>query len=164
MHLCKVHRDIKDARQTCCCHWYCNSRQMTRVIWKACGTTLVPNGATLTLMATKSIVVQNCEEVMCLTGVTMVCGAWGFDGQSAWVVAHYIMCCLAMGGHEVGTRLKFVPSHWFSQINVLVMGILKSFGFLSIALQETFDASMEQISWIGSIMSCVRLTAGTIKT
>ncbi|XP_078270283.1 monocarboxylate transporter 5-like [Rhinoraja longicauda] len=45
-------------------------------------------------------------------------------------------------------------------INVLAMGILKSFGFLSIALQETFEASMEQISWIGSIMSCVRLTAG----
>ncbi|XP_069792627.1 monocarboxylate transporter 5-like isoform X2 [Narcine bancroftii] len=42
------------------------------------------------------------------------------------------------------------------------MGILKSFGILSIALQETFEASMEQISWIGSIMSCVRLTAGPV--
>ncbi|XP_051873541.1 monocarboxylate transporter 5-like [Pristis pectinata] len=47
-------------------------------------------------------------------------------------------------------------------INVLTMGILKSFGILSVALQETFEASMEQISWIGSIMSCVRLTAGPI--
>ncbi|XP_048404161.1 monocarboxylate transporter 5-like isoform X1 [Stegostoma tigrinum] len=47
-------------------------------------------------------------------------------------------------------------------INVLAMGILKSFGILSAALQETFQASMEQISWIGSIMSCVRLTAGPI--
>ncbi|XP_078065981.1 monocarboxylate transporter 5-like [Mustelus asterias] len=47
-------------------------------------------------------------------------------------------------------------------INVLAMGILKSFGILSAVLQETFQASMEQISWIGSIMSCVRLTAGPI--
>ncbi|XP_072136242.1 monocarboxylate transporter 5-like [Mobula birostris] len=47
-------------------------------------------------------------------------------------------------------------------INMLIMGILKSFGILSVALQETFKASMEQISWIGSIMSCVRLTAGPI--
>ncbi|XP_038668287.1 monocarboxylate transporter 5-like isoform X3 [Scyliorhinus canicula] len=47
-------------------------------------------------------------------------------------------------------------------INVLAMGILKSFGILSVALQETFQASMEQISWIGSILSCVRLTAGPI--
>ncbi|XP_067908133.1 monocarboxylate transporter 5-like [Heterodontus francisci] len=47
-------------------------------------------------------------------------------------------------------------------INVLAMGILKSFGILSAAFQETFQASMEQISWIGSIMSCVRLTAGPI--
>ncbi|XP_043563659.1 monocarboxylate transporter 5-like isoform X1 [Chiloscyllium plagiosum] len=47
-------------------------------------------------------------------------------------------------------------------INVLAMGILKSFGILSAALQETFQASMEQIGWIGSILSCVRLTAGPI--
>ncbi|XP_067854604.1 monocarboxylate transporter 5-like [Heptranchias perlo] len=47
-------------------------------------------------------------------------------------------------------------------INVLAMGLLKSFGILSVALQEIFQASMEQISWIGSIMSCVRLTAGPI--
>ncbi|XP_041046809.1 monocarboxylate transporter 5-like isoform X2 [Carcharodon carcharias] len=47
-------------------------------------------------------------------------------------------------------------------INVLGMGILKSFGILSAALQDTFQASMEQISWIGSILSCVRLTAGPI--
>uniref|UniRef100_UPI00398E59CF monocarboxylate transporter 5-like isoform X2 n=1 Tax=Pristiophorus japonicus TaxID=55135 RepID=UPI00398E59CF len=48
----------------------------------------------------------------------------------------------------------------FFVINLLAMGILKSFGILSVALQETFQTSMEQISWIGSIMSCVRLTAG----
>ncbi|XP_078399351.1 monocarboxylate transporter 5-like isoform X2 [Cetorhinus maximus] len=48
------------------------------------------------------------------------------------------------------------------RINMLTMGLLKSFGILSAPLQDTFQASMEQISWIGSILSCVRLTAGPI--